>query len=120
MQPDVITNSGSYLDIIKMMLDLGPVGLMMVMWWFGKQQTDKMLTAYQTDMQKMLSTYQADTQAILKQYREDMLDHKTMYANNIEFIKRYEALASDLKEVIMLVTQNLTQLTESIKRGDCR
>lgn len=109
MPPDVITDSSSYLDIIKMMLDLGPVGLMMVMWWFGKQQTDKMLTVYQTD-----------TQAILKQYREDMLDHKTMYANNIEFIKRYEALASDLKEVIMLVTQNLTQLTESIKRGDCK
>lgn len=109
MESDIIANTSGYVDIIKMILDLGPVGLMMIMWWFGKQQTDKMLTAYQ-----------ADTQAILKQYHDDMVQHRADYANNIEFIKRYEALARDLKEVIMLVTQNLTQLTDCIKRGECR
>ncbi|MBI9092288.1 MAG: hypothetical protein JEZ12_23995 [Desulfobacterium sp.] len=96
-----------YIEIIKLFLDLGPIGLVMILWWSGRQQTEQ-----------SLKQYKDDTNELLRQYREDMLEQRKMYENNVELVKRYAELAGDLKEVITLNTQTMTQLVDNVCRRD--
>ena len=86
-----------FLKIMEMILGLGPIGLILILWYFGKQQTD----------------------AILQQYREDMLEQRQMYENNVELVKRYEELAGDLKDVIILNSTAMAKLVDRIDNGSC-
>lgn len=87
--------STPYIEIIKMLLDLGPIGLVMIIFWIGKQQTD----------------------TILRQYKADMEQHSRDYNNNVELVKRYAELAGDLKEIITLNTQTITRLVDKFNSG---
>ena len=87
--------SAPYLKIIEMLLELGPIGLIMIMWWVGKQQTD----------------------ITLAQYRDDMNQHRQDYSNNVELVRRYAELAGDLKEIITLNTQTITRLVDKFDQG---
>lgn len=86
------------LKIIEMVLSFGAIGIILVIWFFDKQQVDK----------------------TLQQYREDMVEQRRMYENNVELVKRYEDLAGDLKDVIILNTQAMTKLVERIDNKVCK
>lgn len=84
----------AYIEIIKMLLNLGPVTVILILGYAGKQQIDRTLA----------------------QYREDMLEQRKMYESNVELVKRYQSLAGDLKDVITLNTRVLTQLVDRIEK----
>jgi hypothetical protein len=101
MEPNVIdavAAGGPYVEIIKSILNLGPIGVVLVMGYFAKAQIDKTLT----------------------QYREDMLEQRKMYENNVELVKQYQSLASDLKDVITLNIQAMTRLVDRIDKEVCK
>lgn len=57
-----------------------------------------------------------------KQYESHMRKVKQMYENNVRLVEsyislggRYEALAKDLKDVIMMNTQTMTTLNDAVK-----
>lgn len=101
---DVIAGS-AYLEIIKIILDLGPIGLVMVMAWLWKQQVDA-----------VIRKWQEESNALMRLYRDDTMEQRKMYENNVELVKRYEACARDMKDVIVLVAQNLQQLNDNMRK----
>jgi len=78
--------------ILKVVSELGILGLVIIMWW--------------TDMKNI--------RTILNQYKDDMKEMRQMYANNASLVKKYENLAGDLKDVIVMSTQSLTQMGDKI------
>lgn len=49
------------------------------------------------------------------QYRRRFESVVEMYENNVDLVKRYESLATDLKDVIVLNTRVNTELVEAIR-----
>lgn len=98
-----------YIEIIKMILDLGPIGVVLILGYFAKQQLDKTTTQYQTQIN-----------LILAQYREDMIEQRRMYDSNVELVKQYQVLANDLREIIIMNTTAMTKLVERIEKEVCR
>jgi len=102
--------SGPYfMEILKMILGLGPIGLVLIIWYFDKQKTDEI---QQKSDERM--------QAIFDQYAKDMQEMRDMYTTNASLVKRYAELADDLKEIITLSTQVQTQLVERIDKEVCK
>ncbi len=87
-----------FFKILEMILNLGPIGLVLVVWYFDKQKTDD----------------------ILRKYTEDMQEMREMYLANASLVKRYSELAGDLKEIITLNTQTMTRLVDRIDPGGCK
>ena len=51
---------------------------------------------------------------ILKNYKSDMDEQRRMYANNVKLVESNDQLARDLKDVVIMNTQVMTKLVESI------
>lgn len=102
----------SYLGIIKLILDMGVVGLVVVMAWLWRQQIDKTLEKWREDN----SSWKDTTSDLMRTYREDTVTLGKMYENNVELVKRYEETARDMKDVIVLVSQNLQRLNDKISK----
>jgi hypothetical protein len=101
MEPTMVTAvsaDNQYVEIIKMILDLGPIGVVLILGYFAKQQIDKTLS----------------------QYRDDMLEQRKMYEANVDLVKRTLSMADDLKDIIMLNTQAMTKLVERIDKEVCK
>lgn len=80
--------------ILEMVLNMGPMGVVLMIWYFDKQKVDD----------------------ILRKYTEDMQEMRDMYVTNAALVKRYEDLAGDLKEVVILNTQAMTRLVDRISK----
>ena len=106
MDPATIVTSGhSYMKILETVLNLGPVGLILVFWYFGQQKID--------EVQRRADER---AQGVMDRYATDMQEMRDMYVTNAALVKRYEELAGDLKEVVTLNTQAMTRLVDRIDR----
>lgn len=108
MDSNLVTG-GSYLEIIKMFLNLGLGGVILLLAYFAKQKLDDASAKYETYINN-----------ILAQYREDMLDQRKMYDSNVELVKQYQSLAGDLKDIIIMNTTAMTKLVERIEKEVCK
>lgn len=79
--------------VLKVIADFGLVGVVLVMWWLDAKSIRK----------------------VLEQYKSDMLEMRKMYENNAHLVEKYEALAKDLREIIVMNTQAITMLIEEVK-----
>lgn len=84
-----------YLDVISQLLSFGPLGLVLVMWYFNMMQTRE----------------------ILRRYSGDMAEQRKMYENNIVLVNNFADLAKDLKDIIILNTQVQTRLVDHIENN---
>lgn len=106
MDPATIVTTGhSYMKILEMVLNLGPIGLVLVFWYFGQQKTE--------EIQRRANER---VQTVLDRYASDMQEMRDMYVTNAALVKRYEDLAGDLKEVVTLNTQAMTRLVDRIDK----
>jgi len=104
-----IISAPYFLKILEMVLNLGPIGLVLVVWYFDKQKTDDVLRIYSANMQTMFD-----------KYTQDMHEMRQMYLTNASLVKRYADMAGDLKEIITLSTQTMTRLVDRIDREVCK
>jgi len=70
----------------------GIVGLIVVLWWFDQKKVWK----------------------VLNQYKADMAEQRRMYENNVKLVQGYESLARDLKDVVIMNTQAMQKITDSV------
>ncbi|MBA3009462.1 MAG: hypothetical protein KKF12_17575 [Proteobacteria bacterium] len=98
MEPATVLAAPHFLKILEMILGLGPIGLVLIVWYFDKQKTDE----------------------ILRQYTKDMQEQREQYLTNVSLVKKYADLAGDLKEIITLNTQTMTRLVDRIDKEVCR
>ena len=84
---------------LKTLFDLfqgfGPIGIVVLLWWYDVKQIRK----------------------ILEQYKGDMIEMRRMYENNVELVKDYRGLAGDLKEVVIMNTQAIVGLDKDIAKN---
>lgn len=95
---NAVMTAPQFLEILDAILDLGPIGLVLILWHFGQQKTDQTLRQYQENMQEM----------------------REMYITNVSLVKKYETMAGELQEVITLTVQTMTKLVERIDREVCK
>ncbi|MCG8553588.1 MAG: hypothetical protein MI799_24555 [Desulfobacterales bacterium] len=101
----IVTSAPSYMKILEAVLGLGPIGLVLVFWYFGQQKTDEIQRRADERVQKVMDRYAAD-----------MKEMRDMYLTNASLVKRYEEVAGDLKEVVILNTQAMTRLVDRIDK----
>lgn len=78
------------LDIVS---DFGLPGLLLVMWWISDRSHQRTLNRYHDDVQEI----------------------RNMYESNVRLVEHYEALARDLKDVVVMNTQAFTHLAGDIE-----
>jgi hypothetical protein len=52
----------------------------------------------------------------MDRYAADMKEMRDMYLTNASLVKRYEEVAGDLREVVILNTQAMTRLVDRIDK----
>lgn len=85
--------SAFFLKIVEMAQNSGALGVVLLIWYFDKRQTDK----------------------ILRQYQKDMTEQRQMYESNVELVKQYQSLAADSRDVITLNIQAMTRLVDRME-----
>ena len=83
-----------YLEIFK---NFGIIGLVIVLWWMDSKRFTRILDRYKTDMAEI----------------------RRMYESNVSLVKDYDSVASDLKDVVIVNTQAMTNLSEEIRQNEC-
>lgn len=79
--------------LLQFAANFGLSGIVLMIWWVG----------------------QRDTQKILTRYRDDMVEQREMYKSNAELVKRYINLCDDQKELVAMNVQAMTRLVNSIE-----
>lgn len=78
--------------LAKLVADLGLVGLIIYLWWSDNKRI----------------------WAVMEQYKKDMAEQREMYRANASLCKDFASVASDLREIVTLNIQRMTQIDEAI------
>ena len=87
----------------KYVTDFGPFGVMVVFVFMWQREQGRLRQAYESRID-----------ALMKKYETDMAETRRMYENNVELVKMTQAMAKDLKDVVIMNTQILTRVCEDI------
>lgn len=96
----------SFGQLANLLTAYGPVGLVVVIWYFDIKA-----------MRKLNERYRNDTQKILTEHEKYMDELRNMYSSNVKLVAAYEDLAGDLKEIIIANTYAMTKLGDDINRN---
>lgn len=116
MEAATVAASPEIFAIVQaIIMAMGPSGLILILFLillFGLAPTVVIIVIWYVDKQK--------TDEILRQYNKDMQELREMYMTNASLVKRYADLADDLKDIITLSTQTMTQLVDRIEKEVCK
>jgi len=79
--------------LIQLLKDFGPFGIVVVMWWLDMKSIRKILDCYKKDMAEM----------------------RAMYESNVRLVEKYEGVARELKDVVIMNTQAMTKICEDVE-----
>ena len=79
--------------VVDILANFGVPGIVFILWYLSNRQQEK----------------------TLQQYRQDMQEMRQMYLDNVELVNRYMALATDLKDVVIMNTQAWQQAHDGIE-----
>jgi len=96
----------SFGQLANLLSSYGPLGLVVIIWYFDIKA-----------MRKLNEKYREDTQEILSDHKEYMDELRSMYKSNVKLVDSYEDLAADLKEVVIMNTTAMTRLGDDINRN---
>lgn len=88
--------SFNLMSIIKILSDFGTVGLVIFLWW--------------TDNKRIW--------AVLEQYRADMDEQREMYRSNVSLCRDFSSVASDLRQIVILNTQQMQRVADEIRQNE--
>ena len=102
-----IEHMGIGFDVIfKLATGFGVPGLVLVLWYLSDKSNERTLTQYREDMTEQRRIYEAG----LKEVRD-------MYEHNVLLVRNYESLAGDLKDIVVLNTQQWASTREDIRQN---
>lgn len=90
--------------LAKLVADLGLVGLVIYLWWADKRQIWAVIDQHKKDMT-----------AIFARYDKDMIEQREMYRANASLCHDYESIATDLRDIVSLNIQKMTQVDEAVR-----
>lgn len=97
-------------QILEIVSAFGVPGIVLIIWWLSDKASQRTM---------------ADYRSLLEQYRQDMMkeacrhdcalaEMRQMYENNVELVKNYLRLASDLKDIVIINTQKWQEAHDKI------
>lgn len=92
-----------FLKLLEMFSQFGLAGVILVIWYKSDRSRERSQQSYQNTIRE-----------ILDQYQQDMGEQRRMYENNVELVRSYQGLATDLKDVVIMNTQSMMHLGEAI------
>lgn len=92
-----------FLKLIEMFSQFGLAGVILVIWYRSDRSRERTLNKYREDMLN-----------ILHEHGKYMEETRRMYEDNVKLVRGYQALATDLKDVVLLNTQSFTHLGDAI------
>ena len=81
--------------VLKILSDFGLVGLIVFLWWSDNKRV----------------------WAILDQYRLDMDEQREMYKSNASLCRDFASIASDLRDIVSLNIQKMTQIDDAVRQN---
>ena len=81
--------------LLKFIADFGTLGVVILLWWHDSRRFAE----------------------ILGVYKKDMDEQRTMYDKNVELVKDYHSIESDLSSVVIMSTQAMTRLADEIRQN---
>jgi allophanate hydrolase subunit 1 len=78
--------------LLEIFRAFGLVGVIVMIWYFDSKALRK----------------------ILERYKTDMAEQRKMYENNVKLVQSYQALAQDLKDVVIMNTTAMQKMTDAI------
>lgn len=94
-----------FTPILELIGNFGLLGLIIFLWWYDNRQIRKILDCHKKDLSKILDRYEGD-----------MAEMREMYKSNVELVRDYKSIAGDLKEIVVMNIQGLTEMKAGIVR----
>ncbi|MEN6337737.1 MAG: hypothetical protein ABFE01_26075 [Phycisphaerales bacterium] len=91
---------------LKLVSNFGIPGLVLILWFLSDKAHERTLKQYREDMSDQRRIYEDG----LKEVRE-------MYEHNVLLVRNYESLSGDLKDVVILNTQQWTGTRDDVNRN---
>ena len=91
-------------NMLSVLSEFGMVGLVLFIYWFDTKQ-----------LRRQHESHRKEVAEILSRYAEDMAEVRKMYENNAELVRAYEAVAKDLRDVVIMNTEAFTRLDEGVR-----
>lgn len=92
--------------VLDILAKFGLSGAILIIWHFDGKRLEKTQAQHRTEMAEILDRYQ-----------RDMAEMRRMYENNVQLVKNYEKLASDLHDVVIVNTRAFSHLAEDIEKN---
>ena len=86
--------------IVEIITRYGLTGILAIFWWSERKENKESKT---------------QITIILQQYKQDMVEMRKMYESNVTLVKGYQSVAGDLKEVVIMNTQAMTELCLDVR-----
>jgi hypothetical protein len=84
----------------------GPYGLLLLLWYLESKSQRASADEHKKEMS-----------IVLQQYKDDMREQRLMYESNAALVKTTQDIASDLKDLVILNTTQMTTLSEDIRQN---
>jgi hypothetical protein len=88
-------DSFSLTTLLKIFGDFGPIGLVIFLWWMDNRRITN----------------------ILELYKKDMNEQRKMYDANVSLCKDFASIANDLRDIVTLNIQTMTEVKDSINQN---
>lgn len=87
--------SMSFASILKLLGEFGTVGLVIFLWWYDNKRI----------------------WAVMERYERDMVEQRKMYENNVALTRQVANIAEDLRDIVIMNTQQMTHVEDAIKQN---
>lgn len=94
----------SVVELIEFLGKWTMTTIIVLLWWLNERKRDREAKNSREMMAK-----------VLIQYGKDMEEIRGMYESNVRLVERYEEVAGDLKDVVVLNTQVMTRMNDDIR-----
>jgi len=81
--------------LVEILRSFGPFGILLVIWWVDAKSLRKVLDCYKRDMTEM----------------------RKMYESNVSLVQKYEKVAGDLQDVVIMNTQAMTKICDDVEQN---
>jgi len=101
--------------LVELLQAFGLPGMVFIVWYFGREQQDRMMRQYREDIQAVLRQYRDDIMTI--QAKSDVRDAEwaRRYENNVELVKTCHRLAEGQQDLSVLVVKGLETVSHEVK-----
>ena len=83
------------ISVLKILSEFGVLGLVIFLWWSDNKRV----------------------WAVLSQYKSDMAEQREMYRANVSLCKDFSSVANDLRDIVTLNIQTMTQVDEAVRQN---